>query len=166
MFASIVPLSEEHFDGLHKAFDLVARERRFLAFERAPPAEETHAFYRNSLANDSAHFVAISEDRVVGWCDVPPARGESRAHVGILGIALLPEARGQGIGRRLMEAAIAKAWSTGLRRIELTVRADNLRAKALYERMRFELEGTNRGAFCVDGQYVDSFSMALVWNET
>jgi putative acetyltransferase len=82
--------------------------------------------------------------------------------VGVLGIALLPQARGQGLGGRLMDAAIDKACRQGITRIELTVRADNLRAKALYERKGFEVEGLCRRAFRVDDQYIDSYSMALV----
>ena len=77
-------------------------------------------------------------------------------------VALVPGARGQGLGAELMRAAIAKAWGKGVTRIELTVRVDNDRARRLYERAGFELEGTNRRAFCVDGEYFDSYAMALL----
>jgi putative acetyltransferase len=36
----------------------------------------------------------------VGWCDILPVMGETRAHVGTLGIGVLPHARGTGIGTR------------------------------------------------------------------
>jgi putative acetyltransferase len=61
-----------------------------------------------------------------------------------------------------MQAAIAAAWSRGFTRIELTVRADNTNAKALYERFGFETEGFMRRAFRIDGEYHDSHSMALL----
>src|SRR3954469_20571821 len=98
MKTDIAPLREEHFLGLHAAFDAVAREKRYLAFLQAPPLEETIAFYRSVLERDCPHFVAVAEGRVVGWCDVLPGHGESRAHVGILGVAPLPEFRGRGVG--------------------------------------------------------------------
>src|SRR5438105_3988309 len=81
----VVPLREQHFADLHAALDRVAREKQFLVFQTAPPIDEAYAFYRNVLANDSAHFVALVDNVVAGWCDVLPTRGESRAHVGILG---------------------------------------------------------------------------------
>jgi RimJ/RimL family protein N-acetyltransferase len=107
-------------------------------------------------------MIALQDDIVVGWCDVLPTHGEARAHAGTLGIALLPRARGRGIGARLMEAATAKAWAKGLTRIELTVRTDNANAKALYERFGFTVEGINRRAFLVDGEFFDTYTMALI----
>lgn len=61
-----------------------------------------------------------------------------------------------------MEAAISKAWAKGLFRIELTVRTDNVTAKALYERFGFAVEGINRRAFRVDGEFFDTYAMALL----
>jgi putative acetyltransferase len=61
-----------------------------------------------------------------------------------------------------MDAAISKAWAKGLSRIELTVRTDNANAKALYERFGFVVEGINRRAFLVDGEFFDTCTMALV----
>mgnify|MGYP003576123754 FL=1 len=162
MSHSIVPTAESHFESLYHAFDAVARERKYLAFTEAPPWEQSGAFYRNVLANDFPHFVALQDDAVVGWCDVAPVFGHSRAHIGMLGIALLPQARHLGLGKRLMQAAIAKAWARGLTRIELTVRADNLNAKALYESFGFEPEGVHRRGSCIDGEYHDVWGMALL----
>jgi RimJ/RimL family protein N-acetyltransferase len=162
MRADIAPLREEHFPELHGVLDAVAREGRYLAFLQAPPAEDAYAFYRSILEQGCPHFVALAGGRVVGWCDILPTRGESRAHVGILGVGLLPEFRGHGNGAALMNAAIERAWAKGLSRIELTVRADNPRAKRLYERLGFVVEGVNRRAFLVSGEYFDSFSMGLL----
>lgn len=154
--------AECYFEGMRHVLDVVAREKRYLVFLQAPPQEETYAFYRNILTNELCQVVAVQDSVVVGWCDVLPTHGEARAHVGILGIAVLPSRRHRGIGTKLMEAAISKAWEKGFSRIELTVRTDNLNAKALYERFGFILEGTHRKAFCVDGEYFDTYAMALV----
>jgi ribosomal protein S18 acetylase RimI-like enzyme len=158
---SIVPISEAHFAGLHAAMDTVAREQRYLAFLRAPPHEQSFAFYRNIVTNDLCQFVALDGDEVVGWCDILPVMGETRAHVGTLGIGLMPHARHRGLGPRLLRATIDKAWAKGLTRLELTVRVDNP-AKALYERFGFEHEGIRRNAFLIDGEYFDTHAMALL----
>ena len=121
MNIKIVPLSESLFEELRCALDVVAREKLYLAFLQAPPSEQAYAFYRNILTNDYCQYLALLNGRVVGWCDVLPTHGETRAHVGILGIGLVPASRHIGIGRSLMQATIAKAWAKGLSRIELTV---------------------------------------------
>ena len=162
MKADVVPLRQQHFAGLRGALDAIAREGRYLAFLQAPPEEEAFAFYRSIMERVCTHFVGVFEGQVVGWCDVLPAHGEARAHVGILGVGLLPAFRGCGNGAALMGAAIERAWDKGLTRIELTVRTDNLRAKRLYERLGFTVEGTHRQAFRVGSQSFDSISMALL----
>ncbi len=162
MSTEIVPLAESHFEGLRRALDEVSREKRYMAFTQAPPQEQACAFYQNILTNDYCQYVALQDGVVVGWCDVLPTHGEARAHVGILGIGLVSSARHRGLGKALMHAAITKAWGKGLSRIELTVRIDNHNAKALYERMGFKTEGLNKHAFLVDGEFYDSYSMALL----
>ncbi len=162
MTATIVPLAERYFAGLRRALDVVARERRYLAFTAAPPEDAAYAFYRDIVEHDHCHLVALVGDEVVGWCDVLPVRGEARAHAGVLGIGLVPWARHRGIGRALMQAALQKAQAKGFTRIELTVRADNDVARALYARLGFVVEGLHRRAFVVDGVPADSLAMALV----
>ena len=104
----------------------------------------------------------MADGQIVGWADVLPGTGQTRAHVGTLGIGLIPAARHRGIGAQLMRAAIDGAWARGLTRIELSVRADNANAKALYERLGFELEGVRCRSVRVDGDYHDSYAMALL----
>ena len=162
MSLAIVPLSDAHFEDLRKAFDSIAREKLYLAFLKAPPLEQGLAYYRNIVDNDLCHFVALLDDVVVGWCDVLPTHGEARAHVGTLGIGVVARARHMGIGPKLVRAALEKAWKQGYSRIELTVRMDNKNAKALYKRFGFTLEGVNRNAFLIDGQFYDTYSMALL----
>lgn len=162
MTLAIIPPAERHFEGMRQVLDAVAREKKYLAFLQAPSVEETYAFYRNILANDLCQVIAVQDDAVVGWCDILPTHGEARRHVGTLGIAVLPSFRHRGIGTMLIEAAIAKAWAKGLSRIELTVRTDNIKAKALYERFGFAVEGVNRRGFLVDGEFFDTYAMALL----
>jgi ribosomal protein S18 acetylase RimI-like enzyme len=159
---TIAPTAESHFSGLFTAIDTVARERKYLAFLQAPAREQSFAFYRSIVENDLCQFVALEGDQVVGWCDILPVSSESRAHIGILGIGLLVHARHQGLGEELLKAAIAKAWAKGMTRIELSVRASNATAKALYERFGFEVEGVRRKAYLVGGEYEDAYAMALL----
>ena len=70
--------------------------------------------------------------------------------------------RGRGIGRRLMQQTIDAAFAFGLTRVELTVREGNANAIALYKSLGFETEGLHRNAVCIEGQYENLYSMALL----
>jgi ribosomal protein S18 acetylase RimI-like enzyme len=162
MNPTVVPTEEIHLPQVHQVIDAVAREGRYLAFTKAPPWEQSLAFYKSLLDGDCPYFVALSGHQVVGWCDVTRPMGESRAHIGVLGIGLLPQARHQGLGRRLMAAAVAGSWSRGFSRIELSVREDNHNARALYERLGFQAEGLRRKASVVGSEVHDVWAMALL----
>lgn len=161
----IVPIAEEHIESFRAALDVVAKERRYLLFLEAPPLEEVKAFTRRCIEKGYPRHVALVGSRVVGWCDVlPNDRRVTTAHGGVLGIAVVPELRGHGIGSALLESVLKKARAAGLTRIELTVRDDNKRAIALYEKLGFAVEGLQRNAIRVDGKYENLVSMALLFD--
>jgi putative acetyltransferase len=81
-------------------------------------------------------------------------------HVASLGIGVHPAYQGIGLGRAMMEAAVAWAEDVGIERLELSVRGDNHRAIALYEAMGFERESLRpRFVKLKDGTYVDDWVM-------
>ena len=152
----------DHVEGYRRALDLVARERKYLTMLEAQPEPETLRFVKSNLENGNPMMVALAGDKVVGWCDVRREFFPSRAHRGTLGMGLLPEWRGRGLGQRLLEATLAQARRSGFKRIELDVYADNLRAIALYEKAGFVREGLLRDATLIDGVFRDAILMAIV----
>ena len=158
----IRPLVEDHIAGFHATFDSVAREKLYLGRTQAPPIEETRKYVQDGLLGGRPQFVALVDGMVVGWCDVARKMPDTMTHSGILGMGIVKEHRGKGIGKALMEATLRNAKAQGLTRIELTVRVDNERAKKLYDAFGFVVEGTLRKFMLVDGTYHDSYLMALV----
>lgn len=106
-------------------------------------------------------LVAERGGQVVGSLGLHPPVALRRRHCAMLGISVDVAAQGQGVGRALMQAACdyADQWGQILR-IELTVFTDNLRARALYERFGFRLEGTHRAYALRHGLYADVHAMA------
>lgn len=139
---------------------VVAREHRYLRFLDAPPMDMTVEFLRNGLSAGNPHLAAVINGEMVGWCDVCRHSLEIEAHVGTLGIGLLPELRGKGLGKALLDVAINAAERLNFRRIELTAFSDNHRAIALYETRGFVREGLMRAAACFDTEYRDIVLMA------
>jgi ribosomal protein S18 acetylase RimI-like enzyme len=140
--------------------DGVARERCWLAFLEAPPLSRVRSFVHNGLRNGMAHFVAVDDGRVVGWCDVNPKIHAALRHSGVLGMGVAASHRRRGVGSALLGTTLEAAAAKGLWRIELVVRADNAAAIALYERHGFELEGRLQDYLIVDGRAYDALQMA------
>lgn len=158
----IEPIGEEHIESFHRTLDSVARERKYLSLLEAPPLEETRKFVLTMIRDGNAQFVALSAGDVVGWCDVRRHFFPVHAHRGSIGMGMLPAFRGQGLGRRLLDATVAKARETGIRRFELSVHADNERAIKLYEKVGFVREGVSKEAVFIDGHHIDVINMALI----
>jgi L-phenylalanine/L-methionine N-acetyltransferase len=115
---------------------------------------------------NSLHIVAVHEtdagEQIVGAAGLFQTHNSlRRAHARGLALTVAANWQGQGIGHKLMEAAMhwADNWA-GVLRIELTVFADNVRAIALYERHGFVREGVMRAFALRDGVYVDALAMA------
>jgi len=160
----VVPTERRHIAGFREVLDSVARERRYLAFLEAPSAAQMRRFVLNNLRNGYPQFVAVEDDRVLGWCDIVPKRHATLRHVGALGMGIAAPHRSRGIGGALLQATIDGAAARGISRIELLVRADNEHAIALYQRFGFELEGRLRNYLIVDGAAHDVLAMARLEN--
>jgi len=61
-----------------------------------------------------------------------------------IGMAIVPDGRGRGGGRMLLERAIAHARRVGAHKLTLEVWPENGRAIALYAKAGFEVEGVLR----------------------
>ena len=107
-------------------------------------------------------IVAEQAGTIVGSAGMHPvAAALRRRHAAMIGISVIAEAQGRGVGTALMQALCdyADRWM-GILRIELTVYDDNARAIALYRKFGFEIEGRHRGYALRDGRYVDALTMA------
>ncbi len=157
---SIVAMTPEHIERFWETLDVVCREERYLGSTTAVPIAVLRDFVLSNIEKDDALFVAMAENKVVGWIDITRGKPPVQAHVGLLGMGVLPEWRGQGIGSGLMDAAMAKAQAIGLKRVQLQVYVDNPRAIALYRKFGFREEGTAKSLAHLRGEYIDTLNMA------
>jgi putative acetyltransferase len=106
-------------------------------------------------------LVADWNGRVIGAINVTQNLRPRLTHSGKLGMMVHPDAWGQGIGSKLMEAAlnIADNW-LNLSRVELEVFTHNKPAIHLYEKFGFELEGTSKKVVFGSGRFLNEHVMA------
>jgi RimJ/RimL family protein N-acetyltransferase len=133
----------------------------FLLWEPGERRIDAEALRRrfSTLGEDAELLIADAEEQVVGF--VSAHRGATRRlrHRADFSMGLLEEFQGQGLGGRLLEELEAWARGMGLLRLELTVMAHNGRARRLYERHGYLMEGIKRGAIRVRGEPVDEVLM-------
>jgi RimJ/RimL family protein N-acetyltransferase len=158
----IRPIALADIEAFWRVTDAVMRERTFLAFVEGFPLDETAAFVARNIRMRNPHIVADDRGQLVGWCDVRRESIPVYAHVGHLGMGLLPEYRGRGIGERLLRATIDAARGFGFERLELSVYGRNPRAAALYRKVGFVHEGTRVRGKKLDGEYDDVHMMGLL----
>jgi len=162
MNVTIATIAESNAESFRECLHTVAKEKKYIAQIEALPIERIKEFVRESVQNDAVQFVALNGPDVIGWCDIFPAWAHAVKHCGSLGMGVLPEYRGQGVGEKLILACIAKAKTKGITRIELEVRVDNQCAIKLYEKVGFIHEARKRNAMQFDGIYYDAVLMSLI----
>jgi putative acetyltransferase len=119
---------------------------------------------RMEAEDPNAHLlVACAGDALVGQLGLYANPRPRRRHVGDIGMGVRDDWQGQGVGGRLLRAALelADGWLQ-LSRIELQVYADNAPGIALYRRHGFVEEGRHARYAYRAGVYVDAISMARV----
>jgi RimJ/RimL family protein N-acetyltransferase len=156
--------TEDDEDVLYRVrADLDTWEQR----SAAAPGPLTLTAYRewlSSLASDAVDFVVTLDGAAVGrvglFGEDPLARHAE------VGIALLAEARGQGVGTEVLRRVVEFAFvRRNLRRVHLGVIASNTAAIACYAKVGFVEEGRQREHCWVRGHYEDEVLMGLLRSE-
>ena len=100
------------------------------------PCREAFGKVFEPLFNGS-FYVFEEHGQLQGFYKVQRHIGRA-AHVAYLGtLAVAPQAKGSGLARRMMQDALDRLAASGIRRVELSVEADNPRAIAFYQRFGF-----------------------------
>ncbi len=111
-----------------------------------PEEQWTETMFWSELAQDSRLYLvaerpgADSQPQIVGYAGLCAYDGE--AYIQTIGV--IPEAQGTGIGSMLLTALLEEAVRRHDNVVTLEVRADNPRARAVYERFGFLPIGVRR----------------------
>jgi RimJ/RimL family protein N-acetyltransferase len=134
------------------------------AKEPTTPQEEIAAFRdRRRKHRDQNHSIfAMADGKVIGFVGINRYMDSARHHSGDLGYGVLAAFARQGIGTRLLRAAVQKARELGLKRLEANCFADNAASIALLKKCGFGDEGIRVGAIMKDGILRDQRCFGLL----
>ncbi|MFN8017496.1 MAG: N-acetyltransferase [Acidimicrobiales bacterium] len=146
--------------GIVTMREVVAGEGRWIGRELPLPPELGDAIEASIRAGDGPYLVCDQAGRIVGDAGLHP---DGHGHAGLF-MALLPEARGQGLGGRLLDELIAWARDQDeLFKLILDVWPHNEPALRLYRSRGFQVEGyRHRHWRRQDGELWDAIEMGLL----
>jgi RimJ/RimL family protein N-acetyltransferase len=114
------------------------------------------------LHENSRMLVARIEGKIAGTASIEGSPLRKFSHRGELGIAVLRDYWGRGLGRRLMHELLQWAMaSPGLTKINLHVNIENEAAIQLYLACGFKIEGRLSRDFHYDDRYIDTLIMGI-----
>jgi GNAT superfamily N-acetyltransferase len=123
----------------------------------------TQGLRRSEAAPDDATFGAFDGKIIVGIASFQREAEIKKRHKGVVwGMYVPQELRGKGVGKALVEAAIAYAKTlSGLEQINLAVVLTSREARKLFVSMGFETYGLERHALKLHERYFDQEHMTL-----
>jgi phosphinothricin acetyltransferase len=107
-------------------------------------------------------LVATRFDEVVGWAALARVSAR-RCYAGVVenSVYVAREARGAGVGRRLLEALIDGARADGIWTIQTSIFPENRASLALHERCGFRVVGVRERIAKRDGIWRDTLFLEL-----
>lgn len=146
--------------------NIIGNETDFLTFGEGEfniTIEQEENFIENTAKQNNALFiVAEIENRIIGNLTFEGGNRPRIKHAGELGVGVLKEYWGQGIGTELIKYLIE--WcknSRSIRKINLKVRSDNNSAIHVYKKLGFCQEGIVTRDFLIKDKFYDSILMGL-----
>ena len=116
--------------------------------------------HRLDWSENGVWLVAEVDGKVVSSLGCDRGRRPRERHLCEFGVTVARAYRGIGVGRALLEALEVWATEFGIEKIMLRVFVTNTRARALYEKLGYVSEGTERRAVKFPDEYIDATRMA------
>jgi len=152
---------------LLKYLNAVGGETDYLTFGKDGAGlslKQEIAFIESKRKNKAQLFVVgIVDETIVAALGIVPGKRKRVSHCGEFGMTVKKNYWSVGIGSLLIDYLLDWAKRRGvIKKINLSVRTDNLRAINLYLKKGFLIEGRNRRGMQIDGESFDFYYMGKI----
>jgi RimJ/RimL family protein N-acetyltransferase len=125
--------------------------------------EEREIIEEYAETPNSISLVAEADGQIIGLLHCHGGKRRAVRHSASLGISVDRNWRDKGVGSAMMARLVEWGQQNPIiTRLELEVFTDNPRAIHVYEKLGFQIEGCKRRAIRKDGEYHDTYVMALL----
>lgn len=157
---------DEDIPGMLEYLYISAGETEFILrypeeCSKYTPEGEKALFDRVNAADNEACLVCVVDGKVAGNSMITWSKNIKQKHRASVAIALISEFWNQGIGTKMFEELIRIAeGNEDIIQMELDFVEGNVRARALYEKMGFEIIGVRPNAIRLkDGTLLNEYLM-------
>ncbi len=116
---------------------------------------------KSFITNSKCYYIALDGNKIIGSTQLSPGRRRF-AHTSEFAISVLKDYWGKGIAQKLFDKSLLWAKENGVRKINLEVRDDNLRAIRFYERNGFVKEGMMLRMLLINDTFIDGIRYGLL----
>lgn len=145
-------------------YDKLIRETDYLlpTIEEASKTVEQQKVSIKKCGDYKQVFVAIENDRIVGFMGISRSPMSKAKHIANFAIGVLSDYRKRGIASALLSFAENWLKEKGVKRIEMTVIAENKPAISCYEKNGYKREGVREKSIHMNEKFYDELFMAKV----
>ncbi len=155
-----IPDDAEKFCEFLSKLDNEAEYMLFEKGERNVSTEVIRKNIENIIANGDACYIALHENNIIGFIIAVREKFIRTGHVASIVVGILAEYCGKGIGYELFQQIFKWAEKNNVKRLELMVITENIRAVNLYKKSGFKIEGLREISTLINGKYYDEYYMA------
>jgi RimJ/RimL family protein N-acetyltransferase len=146
--------------SLLEMINSLVEEKAMITVQEKLTLEQEREYLKGIIKDkESIHLFLIIDGKVMGNARVAKQKGVKN-HIGELGISIKKEARGKGLGEKLMKEILKQSIEKfKLKIIILDVFKKNKAAQGLYNKLGFKKVGIIKGGIQYYGKYEDSLTM-------
>jgi len=160
----------EDLDGLLSFINSLVREKRresrsglYTGFDKTVTREEEAEWLAQNLVEIERgkviNTIAEIGGRIIANGDVTRGKYKDTRHHGHMGLTMISEYRGQGIGRRIIETLVRESRRAGLKTLDVEFLAENETARRAYAKAGFKQAGIIPHKVFRGGKYFDGLIM-------
>ena len=153
----------EDAEGLVQFLNQEGGETDFLTFglNQFPLSVTQERDFIANLKPNNIMLIARHLDKIISVGTCLARLSPREAHILDLGLSVLKEYWGMGVGSTMLDSLIHASKATNCCKIALKVRKENAVAINMYKGRKFIVEGLVTKSACINGQFHDDYIMSL-----